>query len=82
MIVGMGAMVMQVLVVCLDIPLPVLQWMDFSKNGATLVVLGVCHPTIYDVKPKIEFIVLNWLKELVDRDHHADHQHAFWNLTD
>src|SRR2546423_3992 len=48
----------QILVVCLDIPLLVLAWMNLSKHGATLV-LGVCHPTIYAVKLKMELIVLN-----------------------
>jgi hypothetical protein len=71
----------QVFVVCLDIPLLVLAWMDLSKNGTTLVVTGVCHPTIYAVKLKIEFIVLNQLKELVKRDRNVDHPHAFKNLS-
>jgi hypothetical protein len=71
----------QVIVVCLDIPLLVLAWMDLSRNGATLVVLGVCHPTIYAVKLKIEFIVLNQLKALVKRDHNVNHQQAFRNLS-
>lgn len=45
--------------------------MDLSKNGAMLVALNVCHPTIYAIKLKIEFVVLNLLKELVKRDNNA-----------
>jgi hypothetical protein len=45
------------------------------------VVLNVCHPTSYAIKLKIEFIVLNQLKDLVKRDNNAQHPHAFQNLS-
>jgi hypothetical protein len=54
----------QILVILLDIPTLVLAWPSPSM-GATVVILGTLHPTIYAIKLKIEFVVLNQLVEIV-----------------
>jgi hypothetical protein len=54
----------QILVILLDIPTLVLAWPSPSM-GASVIILGTLHPTIYAIKLKIELMVLNQLVEIV-----------------
>jgi hypothetical protein len=54
----------QILVILLDIPTLVLAWPSPSM-GASIIILGTLHPTIYAIKLKIELVVLDQLVEIV-----------------
>lgn len=56
---------LQVLVLLLDVPLLVLQYMDMSGAGASVVIMGALDPAIYAFKLKIELAFLKQLVALV-----------------
>ena len=54
----------QIIVILLDIPTLMLAWPSPSM-GASVIILGTLHPTIYALKLKIELVVLNQLVKIV-----------------
>ena len=58
----------QVLVFLLDVPMFIIGWTDFKRNGAAAMVFGSCQPLLYAIKLKIEIAILIQLVALTRQE--------------